>query len=553
MRQSMIGLGMMTICGGLLLTGCGSNSQNSTSTEASSTGEVSANQEYSIHVVQEMPSIDLSLNTDVIGAVALNNVYEGLYRSGKEHIPELAGASDVTVSEDGLIYNFKLREDAIWSDEVSVTAKDYVYGWQRTVAPETGSEQTYLFEPIKNAKAIIKGEMEPSELGIRAINDYELEIELAEASPFFDYALATATFMPQRQDIIEKAGDNYASSSETLVYNGPFVLTEFDGPGTDTEWAFEKNETYWDSDVVQLERINFSVIKEASTSLNMYESGEVEDILLTGEMAQQKLEDPDFISEKLGGTYFLQMNQAKDDSPLKNENLRKAISYALDRDILVNQILANGSEASTGLMPNGIAFSPTGTDIADELENKLSYDVEKAQEYLEKAKKELGEENIDIELMASDNDSIKKIIEFIQGSLEENLPGVNISISSVPFSVRLQRASSGDFDMVYGGWVINYPDPSGFLELFESNKSSNDGKYSSQKYDDLLAESRANALDPEARWQNLVDAEAVLLDEMGTVPIIQDTEARLRTPYIKDVVAHPTGPQYDYKWAYKVD
>lgn len=546
---------IVTICGGLLLlAGCGSSSQKGAATQNSSTGEVSSNQEYSIHVVQEMPSIDLSLSTDVIGAVALNNVYEGLYRSGKEHIPELAGATDVTVSDDGLLYTFKLREDAVWSDDVPVTANDYVYGWQRTVDPDTGAGQIYLFESVKNATAILNGEMETSELGIRAINDYELEIELQEASPFFSYALATAAFMPQRQDIVEGAGDAYGSTSETLVYNGPFILTEFDGPGIDTEWAFEKNDTYWDSDVVQLERINFSVIKEASTSLNMYESGQVEDILLTGEMAQQKLEDPDFVSEKLGGTYFLQLNQVREDSPLKNANLRRALSYALDRDVLVNQILANGSEASTGLMPHRVSFSPgENKDFAEEITTQVNYDLEQARTYFELAKKELGEENISIELMASDNDSIKKIIEFIQGSLEENLPGLEVSISAVPFSVRLERAKAGDFDMVYGGWVIDYPDPRAFLQRFESDNNSNNGKYSNENFDRLFAESGANALDQELRWQNLIDAEEQLLSDMGTIPIIQDTEARLRTPYIKDLVAHPTGPQYDYKWAYKVD
>ncbi|MBE8863451.1 ABC transporter substrate-binding protein, partial [Enterococcus faecium] len=168
-----------------------------------------------------------------------------------------------------------------------VTAADYVFGWQRTVSAETGSEYAYLFAPVTNAEAITAGEKDASELGIKAVSDYELEITLTTPTPYFQYLLAFPSFFPQTQAVVEDNGDQYASTSDNAVYNGPFVLAGFDGPGTDTEWSYEKNDQYWDKGTVKLDTINVSVVKESSTSLNLFQDGQADDVILTGELAQQ--------------------------------------------------------------------------------------------------------------------------------------------------------------------------------------------------------------------------------------------------------------------------
>lgn len=286
----------LAACGGGDKKDAGSSESSSKATSEETLDE---KQVFTVNVLQEMPTADLSLNTDVIGSVALNNVYEGIYRLGESQEPEPAGATEkAEVSEDGLTYKVKLREDAKWSDGKPVTAKDYVYGWQRTVNPETASEYAYLHEIVKNGAAITAGEKPVEELGIKAVSDYELEITLEKAAPYFDYLLAFTTFMPQRQDIVEKYGKEYTTSSEKAVYNGPFTLANFDGPGTDTEWSYVKNPEYWDKDTVKLDEIKVSVVKEASTSLNLYDDGQVEEIQLSGELAQQKAGDPELHIEK---------------------------------------------------------------------------------------------------------------------------------------------------------------------------------------------------------------------------------------------------------------
>lgn len=542
--------GLVAVCG-VALAGCTTGGTSSSSNDTAASGDSSAEQVFNVVVSQEMPSADLSLATDTISFSALNNVYEGLYRLDAESTPQPAGAAEAAeVSEDGLTYKIKLREDAKWSNGDPVTAADYVYGWQRTVKPETASEYAYLFSPVKNADAITAGDTDPSELGIKAVGDYELEITLEKATPYFDYLLAFPSFFPQNQKVVEENGDQYASTSDNAVYNGPFVLTGFDGPGTDTEWAYEKNDQYWDKDTVKLQTINVSVMKESSTALNLFQDGQADDVILTGELAQQMANDEAFISQPEASTYYLEMNQRDEDSPFRNENLRKAISYAIDRDALVTSILGDGSIASSGLVPEGMTFSPGDhTDFTEAAGSVISYDQEKAKEYWEKAKEELGIDSLEFDILASDTDSTKKIIEYLQDTIEKTLDGVKVTLSPVPLSVRLDRSNAGDFDAVMAGWGADYADASSFTDLFTTGNSYNRGQWSNEEFDAAVkAAGTTNANDPDKRWEDLVNAEKIIMNEQGVIPVYQKAEAHLRAPKVKGVVAHAAGAQYDYKW-----
>lgn len=545
------GYGVIAVCG-IVLAGCSTGGTSSTGESSSGSGTAAAEQIFNVVVQQEMPSADLSLATDTISFSALNNVYEGLYRLDADSKPEPAGAAELAeVSEDGLTYKLKLREDAKWSNGEPVTAADYVFGWQRTVSAETGSEYAYLFAPVTNAEAITAGEKDASELGIKAVSDYELEITLTTPTPYFQYLLAFPSFFPQSQAVVEDNGDQYASTSDNAVYNGPFVLAGFDGPGTDTEWSYEKNDQYWDKDTVKLDTINVSVVKESSTSLNLFQDGQADDVILTGELAQQMANDEAFVSEPLARTSYIELNQREEDSPFRNEDLRKAISYAIDRDALVTSILGDGSLASTGLIPKGMTFNPTdNTDFVDEAESVIEYDQEKAKEHWEKAKEALGIDSLSFEILASDTDSTKKAIEYIQSAIQDTLDGVKVSLSPVPFSVRLDRSNSGDFDVVMGGWGADYADASSFTDLFVTDNSYNRGLWTSDEYDAAVKSSATtNAGNPDARWQDLLDAEKIIMDQQGVIPVYQNVEAHLRAPKVKGVVSHGAGAQYDYKWA----
>ena len=538
---------------GLVLAGCYGGSANTKSSNSASGNSTDGGGVFNLVVPQEMPTADLSLATDTISFTALNNVYEGIYRLDKDSKPQPAGASELAeVSEDGLTYKIKLREDAKWSNGDPVVAADYVYGWQRTVDAATASEYAYLFAPVANAEEITAGKKDKSELGIKAVGDHELEITLTKQTPYFQYLLAFPSFFPQKQSVVEENGDAYASASDKAVYNGPFTLTDFDGPGTDTEWSYKKNDNYWDKDAVKLSEIKVSVVKESSTALNLFKDGQADDVILSGELAQQNANDPAYTSVKEARTSYIELNQREADSPFKNVNLRKAISYSINRDALVKQVLGDGSVVSTGLIPADMSKNPeTNEDFAKEAGKLVSYDKDKAKEYWEKAKKELGIDSLEFNLMASDDDASKKVIEYIQNSIQENLDGVKVKPTPVPFSVRLDRSSSGDFDTVLGGWAADYADPSSFTDLFVAGNSYNRGQWSNADYDKVVDDSgNKDAGDEQARWADLQEATKIMADDMGVIPVYQKAEGHLVNEKIKGIVNHAAGASWDYKWTY---
>lgn len=520
---------------------------------ATAAAKSTSKQVFKVAVNQEMPTADLSMATDTISFTALNNVYEGIYRVDKNSKPQPAGAAEkATVSSDGLTYDIKLRKDAKWSNGDPVTAADYVYGWQRTVDPKTGSQYAYLFAPVKNATAINEGKTDKSQLGIQAVSDYELKITLETATPYFDFLLAFPSFFPQHQATVEQYGDKYTTKSDTAVYNGPFTLTEFDGPGSDTEWSYTKNKNYWDKKHVKLSKIEVSVVKEASTGLNMFQDGEEDDVILTGELAKQNANDKEYAIDKESRTQYIEMNQRKEDSPFRNKNLRMALSYAIDRKALVKSILGDGSVASTSLIPEATGKNPkTGKDFVKDTESTLTYNKKKAKQYWEKAKKELGIKNLSFKFMADDTDITKKTGEYIQGAWEETFDGMKVQLTTVPFSVRLDRTTNGDFDVYLGGWAADYTDPSSFTDLFVTGNSYNRGRWTNADYDAAVkAAATTNANDPEKRYQNLLDADKIINEDMGVIPVFQKSEGHMRASKVKGVVVHGAGSQYDYKWAY---
>ena len=538
---------------GLVLAGCYGGSANTKSSNSASGNSTDGGGVFNLVVPQEMPTADLSLATDTISFTALNNVYEGIYRLDKDSKPQPAGASELAeVSEDGLTYKIKLREDAKWSNGDPVVAADYVYGWQRTVDAATASEYAYLFAPVANAEEITAGKKDKSELGIKAVGDHELEITLTKQTPYFQYLLAFPSFFPQKQSVVEENGDAYASASDKAVYNGPFTLTDFDGPGTDTEWSYKKNDNYWDKDAVKLSEIKVSVVKESSTALNLFKDGQADDVILSGELAQQNANDPAYTSVKEARTSYIELNQREADSPFKNVNLRKAISYSINRDALVKQVLGDGSVVSTGLIPADMSKNPeTNEDFAKEAGKLVSYDKDKAKEYWEIAKKELGIDSLEFNLMASDDDASKKVIEYIQNSIQENLDGVKVKPTPVPFSVRLDRSSSGDFDTVLGGWAADYADPSSFTDLFVAGNSYNRGQWSNVDYDKVVDDSgNKDAGDEQARWADLQEATKIMSDDMGVIPVYQKAEGHLVNEKVKGIVHHAAGASWDYKWTY---
>lgn len=497
----------------------------------------------------ELVSIDPSLAIDSVSQRAVYNSYEGLYRLGQENELLLGGAAELPeVSEDGLTYKITLNTKSKWSDEVPVKASDYVFSWQRTVDPKTGSEGSSMFLPVKNAEKISTGQLPPDQLGIKAIGDDQLEITLEEATPYFETLLVNTYFFPQREDIVEKFGEAYGTSDEKMVYNGAFTIEEFEAGATDTEWVYKKNENYWDKENVSLDRIENTVVKEIGTAVNMYEDDEVDEAPINGESIEFYKDRSDYSAELRPNVYYLDLNQKSQKVHFDNINLRKAISYSIDRQTMVDSILNNGSLATNAFVPSKLAYSPIDqSDFTSNQKSSLPFDREQAADYWEKFVSETNQSSLEIEILVTDTESSKKMAEYIQGQLQDTLDGLTVAITSVPYSVMLEKEQQDDFDIALNGWGADYLDPMSYLSLLQSNHFSNYSNYSSKEYDELISKIDASGNEPEKRWQLMLDAEKKIAEDVPLIPLFQYTKVYLRRETVHNSYSLPLGQEFDYK------
>ncbi|EOO38226.1 peptide ABC transporter substrate-binding protein [Bacillus mycoides] len=541
------------------LTACsGSGGEKKTTTTSNSGEEKKSDIKYAAKQVlnrtenQEIPTMDTSKSTDTLGAQILGNTMEGLYRLDKDNKPIPAAAESSTKSEDGKKYTFKLRKDAKWSNGDPVTAKDFVYGWQRLLDKNTAAEYAFIAYYIKNAEAINKGEKPATELGAKAVDDYTLEVELEKPVPYFLNLLAFPSYYPLNEKFVKEKGDKFGLEADTTVYNGPFVMSSWKH---EQGWQLKKNDKYWDNKTVKLEEINYSVVKEVATKVNLYDTGSIDFTLLSGEFVDKYKSNKDEYGEYAeSSTFFLRLNQKRNgqDTPLKSKKLREAIALSVDKKGLANVILNNGSKATDQLVPKGLATGPDGKDYQDTFKNGLKQDTKKAAAAWEEAKKELGKDQVTIELLSYDDGTAKKIADYVKDQIEKNLKGVTINTKIQPFKQKLKLESAQDYEISYAGWSPDYADPMTFIDMFESKSPYNQMSYSNPKYDEMVQKAGNELLsDPKKRWEALGKAEKLFLEEdAGLVPLYQTGRSYVMKPNVKGVVKHNISPEYSFKWAY---
>ncbi|MCX2827913.1 MULTISPECIES: peptide ABC transporter substrate-binding protein [Bacillus] len=543
----------------MALSACsGSGGDKKTNTTSNSGEEKKSDIKYAAKQVlnrtetNEIPTMDTSKNTDTLGSQILGNTMEGLYRLDKDNKPIPAVAESSTKSEDGKKYTFKLRKDAKWSNGDPVTAKDFVFAWQRLVDPKTAAEYAFIAYYIKNAEAINKGKAEVSTLGAKAVDDYTLEVELESAVPYFLNLTAFVSYYPLNEKFVKEKGDKYGLESDTVVYNGPFALTDWKH---EEGWKLKKNDNYWDKKNVKLEEINYSVVKDAATRVNLYDSGQIDFSLLTGEFVDKyKSKKDEFGTYLEPSTFYLRLNQkrAGQDTPLKSQKLREAIALSINKKDLANVILNDGSKPADFLVPKGLANGPDGKDFQETFKNGLKQDSKKAAAAWEAAKKELGKDQVTLEFLNYDTSNAKKVGEYVKDQIEKNLKGVTVNIKMQPFKQKLKLESEQDYDFSYGGWNPDYADPMTYLDMFESTNSQNQMSYSNPKYDEIIKKGKTELMaDAKKRWEELGKAEKLLLEEdVALVPLFQSGRSYVLQPNVKGIVKHNISPEYSFKWAY---
>lgn len=477
-----------------------------------------------VNVGSEPESIDPHLNTTSDGGMMLEHMFEGLMKrvDNGEGMAEITygQAESYEVNEDQTVYTFKLRDGIKWSDGQDVVAGDFVYSWQRLVDPETASQYNYMLDMVKNAKAIMNGEMETSELGVVAIDEKTLEVTLENATPYFDQICAFAATYPVRQDIVEEHGTQWIQNPETYISNGPYKMVEWVHT---SNIKMEKNENYYDLDRIGPDTIDFILMDDANAMLTSFNSGELDFIKdMPVDEVPSLIESGDIkLLDSLGTYYLCFQNEVE---PFDNPLVRQAFSLAIDRDHLVNTVLRAGQSPATAFVPSGIFdekglegddFRTVGGDYIDT--TAVEANEEKARELLAEAGYPDGEGFPTIEYIYNTNDNHRVIGEAVQGMLKDVL-NVDITLSNQDWNVFTQERKDGNFTFARHGWFADYNDPISFLDLMVTGGGNNNGRYSNPEYDALIEEAKAT-VDVAKRMELLHQAEDLLMEEAGVLPV----------------------------------
>ncbi|MEY2301740.1 peptide ABC transporter substrate-binding protein [Bacillus tropicus] len=538
MKRKKSHLMVMALVTSLLLTAC-NNKENKSDKEVKK-------QVLNVTVSEEIPSLDTAKTMDGTSAHIMQNIFEGLYALDDQDQPIPAVAKSFKRSEDGKKYTFDLRKDAKWSNGDNVTAHDFMFAWKRAIIPETASQYASMLFYVKNAKEINKGTMPLDALGVKVINDYKLEVELEQPIPYFLQLLALPIYLPQHESFLKEQGKNYALEPNNLIYNGPFVLEKWKH---EQEFQLKKNATYWDEKKVKLDEINFQIVKDTMTVVNLYEAGDLDRVPINSQFVDKYKGSKELHMSSEPGIAMLRFNEQN--NALASKKVRQSISFALNKEDFVAHFINNGAKPASGLVPVGHVNEETGKDFRKENGDLSSYDLQNAKKIWAEAKKELGVEQVNLEFLTFEQDNAKRMAEYIKGDLEKNLQGLTIQIKQQPFKQKLQLEQTGAYDISMANWGPDYKDPISYLELFTTGNLNNKMNYSNLHYDELIKKAKTDfVLEPEKRWGALLEAEQVLLEDAAVAPLYQIGSAYVQKDYVRGIEKHQFGGIYTYKNAY---
>jgi oligopeptide transport system substrate-binding protein len=481
------------------------------------TGEaLSDNQTYTYRDLDNVPTLDPQLNEDSSGHDMARQLFEGLMNQNEkgELVPGVA--ESYTVSADNKTYTFKLRQNAKWSNGDPVVAGDFVYAWQRAADPATASNYAWYLElaTITNASKIIAGEMTPDQLAVKAVDDYTLEVQLDESTPFFAEMTTYATLFPAHRATIEKFGAEWTKPGN-MVSNGAYTLSE---NVPNERIVLVRNPMYWDDANTIINTVTSLVINDENLALTRYTAGEMDktDIPI-GQYPDLEASNPDEATSVPNlCTYYYTVNLTDSGNPaLKDVRVRQALSYMLDRDVFVNSVLKGGQYPAYNLTHQYTAgFTMPTIDYAGWTQAERDA---KAVELMTAAG--FGPDNpLDLNLIYNTSDAHKALATVVAQMARQKL-GVNITLANYEWKTYLEVRGSQQFDLARYAWCGDYNEASTFLNIMTTGNEANDGKWSNAEYDALMAEAKTMA-DPSA---NYTAAEQILAAEMPILPLYQYT------------------------------
>lgn len=550
----------------MVFAGCGSTEEKKeTSTEK--TDDTKPDKDQTLNLVgYDYTSLDPAQVSDTESFTSMNQVFEGLMREqtdikGNTKIVN-AGAEKVDVSSDKKTYTFHLRKDAKWTDDKPVTAKDYVYAWKRLINPTTAAPyMTILAElNVKGAQEIIDAATAKKDkattdalvekLGVEAKDDYTFEVKLAKPTPYFLNAMTFKGLVPVREDKVKAAGDKYGADINTVVYNGPFTISDYQ---KGSKIVYKKNPKYWNAKNIKLETANGFIIDESNTLVKMFESGELD---LTGASKdnlarlKEKAKNGEitYIHGKDTTSYYEYFNVTK--GILKNAKVRKALSLAINRQEYLDVVYKRMIPAY-GLITDGVDCS--GSVYRKEVPEPIKNDVEEAKKLMTEGLKEEGVDASKVvikDLLGTKTSTTSAIGDYME-KLYKDTFGIKLEQVFTPDSKTFFKLlNEGDFDIASSGWGPDYDDISSFFGVFLSDSANNNGHYKNPKYDELVKKA-ASEEDAKKRVELYKEAEKILVaDDAGIMPSYYADINSFRKNYVKGSTFSKFGGQYDLSQVY---
>ena len=561
MKKKIVSLVLASVMAiGLMACGGGSGSAPADGSADAGTdaaaGASASGSDLNIMLETPVESLDPQEATDGTSFEVIADFTDGLMQMDADGQAVNAIAESYELSDDDLTWTFKLREDAVWSNGTPVTAADFVFGWQRAVDPAVASEYSYMLSDIgqiKNAAAIIAGEKDKSELGVTAEDEHTLKVELEAPVSYFLSLMYFPTFYPVNEEFFNSCGDSYATSPDTLLSNGAFIVDDYEPAAT--AFHLTKNADYYDSGIVSLSGLNYQVIQDSQQALMSYQSGDLDMTLVNGEQVDQVKDDPAFQAIGAGYLWYVSPNMSAVPE-LDNLNIRYALTFAIDRDAIAENVLKDGSAPTYTAVPPQFAAGPDGSDFSEDqtkFADVCAFDSAKAADYWKKGLEELGVSEISVEMVVDADDAPQKVAQVLKEQWENTLPGFTVDLRVEPKKQRVQDMQDGNFELGLTRWGPDYADPMTYLGMWITDNSNNYGLWSNAEYDKIIEECTTGeiATDAEKRWEKLFDAEKIAMDEAVIFPLYTQCNAEMISTSVTGVEHHPVALNRVYKRAAK--
>ncbi|WP_054740374.1 peptide ABC transporter substrate-binding protein [Cellulosilyticum ruminicola] len=531
MKTRLTRLLSVLLLGTMALTGCGSNGAGAGTNETAVSANAGDLKIAKLISGGEPGSLHPALSQGTHESIILDHIFEGLMKRDENSETVYGMAESHTVSEDGLTYTFKIRPDVKWSNGDPVTAKDFEVAWKYVLDPDTGSNYAFQLYYLEGAEEYNTGKGSVDEVGVKALDDTTLEVKLKLPTSYFLQLCAFYTYYPVNSKLQEEQGSEWSHNGDTFVSNGPFSVKAWNH---DESVELVKNEEYYNKDAVKLDGVTFYISEDLNTQWQMYQNGEIDinydlpaDVL--GQLNAQN--DPELKIVPELANYFYRFNTQE--KPFNNVKVRKALSMAVDRQLIIDEVTQGGQIPAYAVVPGNIPDADETVDFRENGGDFIKEDVEEAQKLLAEGLAEEGMSSLDFTILYNTHENHKKVAEAIQQMWNENL-GVNVSLENVEMKVKVDREHKLDYDVSRAGWVGDYIDPNTFLDMYTSWSSQNDTGWTSDKYDELITKASAE-IDPVARMGYLHEAEALIMEDMPIMPLYFYTRGITTKPYLTGV------------------